>query len=95
MPEILAGAIWPIATIAVAATQSTLPLASIAAATAVWYGSEAALAFAAGWHLSLRSPLAWIVRDLLLPAVWFSGWSGSAFVWRGNEMRPVESRSAV
>jgi ceramide glucosyltransferase len=91
LPEILSGAVWPIAAIAVAAARSELPLVSVPIMTALWYGSEAVLAWAAGWHLSLRSPLAWMVRDLLLPAVWFSGWLGSAFVWRGNYMRPVES----
>jgi ceramide glucosyltransferase len=45
--------------------------------------------------LSVRSPLAWAVRDLLLPAIWLNGWLGSAFVWRGNQMRPVEPRGAV
>ena len=95
LPEILSGAIWPIMVIAVAAAQSELPLASVAIMAALWYGSEAALARAAGWHLGFRSPLAWIVRDALLPAIWFNGWLGSAFDWRGNEMRPVESRGAV
>jgi ceramide glucosyltransferase len=95
LPEILSGAIWPIAVVAALAAESELPLASIAVAALVWYGSEAALAWAAGWHLSLRSPLAFVARDLLLPAVWFNGWLGSAFEWRGNQMRPVESRGTV
>jgi ceramide glucosyltransferase len=95
MPEILAGGAWPLAAAAFAAAQSDLPLAGVPALAALWYGSEAVLAWAAGWPLSVRSPLAWILRDLLLPAIWFNGLLGSAFVWRGNEMRPVESRGAV
>jgi ceramide glucosyltransferase len=95
MPEILAGGAWPLLAIAFAAAQSDLPLASIPALAALWYGSEALLAWAAGWHLSARSPLAFVLRDLLLPAIWFNGWLGSAFVWRGNQMRPVESGRAV
>ncbi|HEY6258167.1 MAG TPA: ceramide glucosyltransferase [Xanthobacteraceae bacterium] len=95
MPELLAGAAWPLAATAFAAAQSDLALASVPAVAAVWYGCEALLAWAAGWHLSARSPLAWAVRDLLLPAIWFNGLLGSAFVWRGNQMRPVESRGAV
>jgi ceramide glucosyltransferase len=95
MPEILAGGAWPLAVVAFAAAQSDLPLAGVPALAAVWYGSEAILAWAAGWHLTIRSPLAWALRDLLLPAIWFNGWLGSAFVWRGNQMRPVESRGAV
>jgi ceramide glucosyltransferase len=95
MPEILAGGAWPLAAMAFAAAQSDLPLAGVPALAALWYGSEAVLAWAAGWPLSVRSPLAWALRDLLLPAIWFNGLLGSAFVWRGNEMRPVESRGAV
>ena len=95
MPEILAGGAWPLLAAAFAAAQSDLPLAGVPALAALWYGSEAVLAWAAGWHLSARSPLAFALRDLLLPAIWFNGWLGSAFVWRGNEMRPVESGRAV
>jgi ceramide glucosyltransferase len=95
MPEILAGGAWPLAAAAFVAAQSDLPLAGVPAFAAVWYGSEAVLAWAAGWHLSVRSPLAWLLRDLLLPAIWFNGWLGSAFVWRGNQMRPVESSGTV
>ncbi len=95
MPEILAGGAWPLAAVAFAVAQSGLPLASVPALAVVWYGSEAVLAWAAGWHLRVRSPLAWALRDLLLPAIWFNGWLGSAFVWRGNQMRPVESSGTV
>ena len=95
VPEIFAGGAWPLAAAAFAAAQSDLSLAGVPALAAVWYGSEAVLAWAAGWPLTVRSPLAWALRDLLLPAVWFSGWLGSAFVWRGNQMRAVESRGAV
>jgi ceramide glucosyltransferase len=86
LPEILAGAVWPLAAAAFVALQSDLSLAIVPGLAALWYGCEAVLAGAAGWPLSVRSPLAWMLRDLLLPVLWFSGWLGSAFVWRGNEM---------
>jgi ceramide glucosyltransferase len=95
MPEILAGGAWPIAAAIFAATQTELSIGSVLVLAAVWYGCEAALAWAAGWHLNARSPLAWVTRDLLLPAIWFNGWLESAFVWRGNEMHPVESGGTV
>ena len=95
MPEILAGGLWPLIAAIFAVAQSDLPLAVVPALAAVWYGSEAALAWAAGWHLTARSPLVWALRDLLLPAIWLNGWLGSAFVWRGNQMRAVESRGTV
>jgi ceramide glucosyltransferase len=95
IPEILAGGAWPIAAAIFAATQAELSIASVLVLAAVWYGCEAVLAWAAGWHLNMRAPLTWVIRDLLLPAVWFNGWLDSAFVWRGNEMRPVESSSTI
>jgi ceramide glucosyltransferase len=57
----------------------------------VWYGAEAILAFAAGWPLSWRSPLAWIARDLMLPVLFAQAWTGDAIVWRGNAMSVDET----
>ena len=34
-----------------------------------------------------RSPLLFVVRDLLLPVLWLASWVGNEFVWRGNPMR--------
>jgi ceramide glucosyltransferase len=95
MPEILAGGAWPLLAALFAVAQSDLPLAAVPALAVVWYGSEAVLAWVAGWHLTARSPLAFALRDVLLPAIWLNGWLGSAFVWRGNQMRAVESRGTV
>ena len=50
----------------------------------VWYAAEAWLCLAAGWHLSRRSPLIWLVRDLLLPVLWAASWLGKDFVWRNH-----------
>jgi ceramide glucosyltransferase len=95
IPEILAGGAWPLLAALFAVAQSDLTLAAVPVLAVVWYGSEAVLAWAAGWHLTARSPLAWALRDMLLPAIWLNGWLGSAFVWRGNQMRAVESRGTV
>jgi ceramide glucosyltransferase len=95
IPEILAGGAWPIAAAIFAASQADVSIASVLALAAIWYGCEAVLAWTAGWHLNMRAPLAWVARDLLLPVIWFNGWLDSAFVWRGNEMRPIESSGAV
>ena len=44
------------------------------------------LALAAGWHLTWRTPLALLMRDLLLPAVWLQAWFIDSFDWRGNRI---------
>ena len=40
-------------------------------------------------------PVAWVLRDLLLPVLWVEAWLGRDFVWRGNHMRIAdEGRTA-
>ncbi len=63
---------------------SALP--AVAAVLTIWIAAEMALAAYAGWHRSLRLPIALLLRDLLLPALWIGALIGSGFVWRGNAM---------
>jgi ceramide glucosyltransferase len=93
--EILSGGIGPLLAAVYVLAASGLPVGGAVAVAAVWYGAEAALARAAGWHLSVRSPLAFLLRDILLPLLWIGGWLGRDFVWRGNQMRTVEQRGSV
>jgi ceramide glucosyltransferase len=53
---------------------------------AFWYALEAAVAAFARWPMSLRDALLWVVRDLLIPALWVSAWTGTKFTWRGVAM---------
>jgi ceramide glucosyltransferase len=95
IPEILAGSVFPVVAGGMAAAGYGIdPLFATSALAAVWFGSEALLAWAAGWHLSRLSPLSWIMRDLLLPAVWLEGWIGDTFVWRGNDMSVAKNSDA-
>jgi ceramide glucosyltransferase len=71
------------------------PAAAVLAAALVWYGSEAVLAAAAGWRLSLWSLPAWIARDLALPWLWAQAWASDDFVWRGNAMSVAEDETGV
>jgi ceramide glucosyltransferase len=71
------------------------PLAAVALTALAWYGSEAALARAAGWRLGALSVPAWIVRDLVLPFLWAQAWASNNFVWRGNAMSVAEDESGV
>lgn len=86
-PEILSSGLWPILAAAVAAAAVDIsPLGGAVWAGALWYGSEALLACAARWPLSLHSPLVWLLRDVLLFPLWIAGWFGNDIVWRGNQM---------
>lgn len=97
-PEILTGITLPLsAAVSVAEGFNLPPLGVAAAMLIVWLGAEARLAAACGWHLSWRSPLAWLARDLMIPALWVMALTGSRLEWRGNEMRatPTTDDDAV
>ena len=87
LPEILTTSLVPLTAAALGSEFLHVPmLAAVLAAAACWYGAEAVLARGAAWHLSWRSPIAALVRDLMLPALWVYAWAGSSFTWRGNEI---------
>jgi ceramide glucosyltransferase len=92
--EILSGGVGPLLALAWVLAAMNWPVAGVVALATIWYGAEAGLAGMAGWHLTVRSPLAWMLRDILLPPIWIGGWVGRGFVWRGNQMRAAESRGA-
>jgi ceramide glucosyltransferase len=93
--EILSGGLGPLLAAAYALWASGLPVGDGVAVAFLWYGAEAALAYAAGWHLTVRSPLTFLLRDALLPVLWIGGWLGRDFVWRGTQMQAVESRGTL
>jgi ceramide glucosyltransferase len=87
LPEILTTSLVPLTAAALASELLHVPMLAPVLATAIcWYGAEAVLAHGAGWHLSWRSPLAALVRDAMVPALWVQAWAGSSYTWRGNEI---------
>jgi ceramide glucosyltransferase len=87
MPELFVGAFFPSLAAAYLALQMGWSVPGlIAALLIVWYGAEAVLARAGRWHLSPWMPLAWILRDIMLPALWVDAWMGDDFTWRGTGM---------
>jgi ceramide glucosyltransferase len=84
-PEILTGSLFPIIAGAFAASLlDTPPAAVLPALVTLWFGSEAVLCRAAGWHLGWRSPLAWALRDILIPVIWLRALVTDGFEWRGH-----------
>jgi ceramide glucosyltransferase len=93
LPEILSGGVVPMIGVAILAHAFALPMAlCVATFGALWYGCEMVLAAAAGWHLPALYPLYGLLRDLLLPALFFGALKGNDFVWRGNEMQVERMR---
>ena len=94
--EIFAGGVPPLAVCAFIAAAADWPVVGVVTAFGlVWYGAEALLARAAGWHLSAASPAIWLLRDLVLPVIWFAGWAGNSFQWRGTSVRIAESEQSA
>jgi ceramide glucosyltransferase len=94
LPELLAGALPPLAACMIVTDSIELPIVGIATAfLALWYGLEAAATSVAGWHLSRRSLLVWVLRDALLPVLFIAAWAGKDFEWRGNPMTIADQRS--
>ena len=93
-PEILTGSILPIvcgATAAYLIGGSGLLVAAVL--LTVWLGSEAMLAYRARWPLGWRSPLAWLVRDFLLPYIWLKAWVSNAYEWQGTKVELTRNRA--
>ncbi len=87
VPEILVGAVPPLAFAGVAAALAGWPVIPMLVALAVgWYAIEALLAYAAGWPFSLRIAALCLLRDVMLPCLWIAAWTGDEFEWRGNPM---------
>jgi len=76
----VAGGLWwsPMSGLAV------LPL--IAAHLAAWFVIEAVYVRAQRWHLSWLSPIAWLAREALIPALWLCAIVARSLMWRGQRM---------
>jgi len=89
------GAVLPlIAVVFIAVATGYSVIAACALFLGIWYGAEMLLAALAGWHLPPLYPLHAMLRDVLLPVLWFEGWREAGFVWRGNAMSVDEEDQA-
>ena len=86
LPEVLAGAFWPLLAALLLVATGVVPAIFVAALALIWYGAEYVLARRAGWPCGVGDILAWLLRDALLPLLWVGAWLGSGFEWRGNMM---------
>ncbi|MEO8084624.1 MAG: ceramide glucosyltransferase, partial [Ardenticatenales bacterium] len=87
-PEVVTGGLAPALIVAAMAASGAVPWMALPAVVVFWYGAEFLLAQQAGWPRTPVDVACWMLRDLLLPAVWVAGWAGSGFTWRGNAMAP-------
>ena len=91
LPEILTGAVAPIGLAIVAALALDIdPVLTGSAVAAVLYGAELLLAMRAG-VLGWRMPVAMVLRDLAIPAIYFDAWLIDSFTWHGHAMSVVKT----
>jgi ceramide glucosyltransferase len=92
LPEIFTGSLAPFLAAGYAAYDADVSVIAVVGALGLfWYGVEALLARAVGWHFTPVSAAACLVRDLVLPAVWTGAWLSNEFSWRGNDMRLADA----
>src|SRR5581483_7922790 len=60
--------------------------AGLGLSAAIWYGGELFLNLAAGWPMTWRSPLAWVLRDLAHPALTLAAAFTHELEWRGTRI---------
>jgi ceramide glucosyltransferase len=94
-PEFFSGGFLPLCLMGILVSVGAIPPLPALMLAALWYGAEASLAAALDWPLSLRSPLLWVARDLMLPWLWVVAMCGNGFDWRGNEMNVRRGRHAA
>ncbi|SRR5579863_2030133 len=58
----------------------------IAVHLVAWFAVEAAYVRVSGWHLSWLSPLAWLVREAMIPALWLRAAMARSLMWRGQRI---------
>lgn len=86
-PEILAGAALPVILASYTAHHLGWNVLLIAGLTlALLYIAETILALASRWYFSWRLPFFFLLRDLMLPVIYFDAWLVDDFTWRGNSM---------
>jgi ceramide glucosyltransferase len=93
LPEILAGAALPFLAL-LGSVALGLPFWTIPAFLILWYGAEYLTARVGDWPRGPADLAAWVLRDLLLPPLWFACWAGSGFEWRGNAMSAEDVATA-
>ncbi|MCB8748887.1 ceramide glucosyltransferase [Rhodoferax sp. U2-2l] len=86
--EPLTGLVPPLATLIALALAGVVSTLVVPLFLGFWYGAEWLVARQADWPATLADVGAWLVRDVLLLAIWLGAFAAKGFVWRGNAMQP-------
>jgi ceramide glucosyltransferase len=93
--EIFNGALLPLAfTSAALQMQGLNPLYTLGY-IAIWYLAELVLTKRAGWPLGWHALPLFILRDLMMPAIWLATYLKRGFDWRGTALIPPAGNTAL
>lgn len=96
LPEILTGAVAPVSLAAFAAfALDRDPVIASLAVAAILYSVELLLAARARLPLGWRMPVAMILRDLAIPAIYLDAWLIDSFTWHGHAMSVVKTDDVI
>ncbi len=84
LTELLNGALLPV----LASTLAAGPWGGAVVALA-YCGSELMLCRKMGWPIGALSLPAMMLRDAMIPVIWFATFRGRGIIWRGTSMAPV------
>jgi ceramide glucosyltransferase len=62
------------------------PIAGFSATFVAWFALETLLSMAKGWQLSLAAPVVFIVREVMMLAVWVNAWMTDRVVWAKDKV---------
>lgn len=68
------------------------PALAVAANLLLWFGAEALYLRRQGWHMSWRSPAAWLLREFIAPILWVQALRTRSLVWRGARLDVADLR---
>ncbi|MBT9382979.1 glycosyltransferase [Pseudooceanicola sp. CBS1P-1] len=91
LAEILQGPLLSVVGLAGLWSMGALPDWTVPILLCGWYGMEWGMARLAGWPSGLRDLFAMILRDLLLPVVWYATWFGGGLTWQGQAVTRKKS----
>ena len=86
--EPLTGLVPPLAALIALALAGVVSPLVVLLFLVFWYGAEWLVARQADWPATVADVGAWLVRDVLLLAIWLGAFAAKGFVWRGNAMQP-------
>lgn len=86
--EILTGSLLPLVATILLVALHEVPVLAVTAMVAVWYALEWGAAASAGWSASTKEVPVWILRDVLIPAIWLAAFASRGFVWRSTRVEP-------